>query len=186
MTRLRLRTQEELDRNTISLFQGIEERGGKVPDLYRLLANAPDLLRAWVDLAWPLRNGNHADRSLRELVIMRTAQLAAARYEWAHHWHMAISAGITEIQLRNLHRWRQNDHFDRNERVILSAADELVGAGKISEATFAALTELFSEAAIIQLVLTVAFYICVARFAGAFELDIEPAYRHVPSLDGSD
>jgi hypothetical protein len=40
--------------------------GREMPEIYRTLANAPRLLRAWTDLAWPLRNEVLVPRGLRE------------------------------------------------------------------------------------------------------------------------
>lgn len=182
MTRIPLKTDDELDPATRELFAGMVARGGKVPDLYRLLANAPELLQAWTDLAWPLRAADHASRALRELLIMRTAQLTGARYEWAHHWSLAVIAGVAEEQLRALADWESSDLFNVQERAALSLADEMVRDGHPSDAAFAPVRKLFDEKATIQIVLTVAFYVCVARFAGAFALDLESGYEAVPLL----
>lgn len=182
MTRIPLKTDDELDPATRALFEGMVQRGGKVPDLYRLLANAPELLQAWTDLAWPLRAVDHAGRALRELLIMRTAQLTGARYEWAHHWPLAVAAGVTEDELHALADWRSSRLFTAEQRAALGLADEMVRDGHPSDAAFAPVRELFDDKAVIQIALTVAFYVCVARFAGAFELDLEPGYESVPPL----
>lgn len=182
MTRLPLKTDAELDDATRALFDGMTGRGAKVPDLYRLLANAPELLRAWTDLAWPLRNVDHASRGLREMLIMRTAQLTGAKYEWAHHWSMAVAAGVSEAQLHALAAWRDSPLFGAEARAVLGLADAMVRDGHPSEAAFAPVRALFDDKAVIQIVLTVAFYVCVARFAGALELDVEPGYEDTPPL----
>ena len=46
---------------------------------YRSLGNAPAMLQGWVDFAWPLRNEARTSRRLRELIIMRVAQLTGSR-----------------------------------------------------------------------------------------------------------
>lgn len=185
MTRLPLKTDAELDDATRALFDGMTSRGAKVPDLYRLLANAPELLQAWTDLAWPLRNVGHAGRDLRELLIMRTAQLTGAKYEWAHHWSMAVAAGVSDARLHALKDWTASQLFTAPERAALGLADAMVRDGHPSEAAFKPVKALFDNAAVIQIVLTVAFYVCVARFAGALELDVEPGYEDVPPLPGA-
>lgn len=182
MTRIRLKGDDELDPTTRELFEGMVRRGGKVPDLYRVLAHSPELLQAWTSFAWPLRNVDHADRALRELLILRTAQLTGATYEWAHHWPMALAAGATAAQLEALASWRDSPLFEPAARAALGLADELVRSGDSSDAAFAAVREHFDEKATIQIALTVAFYVCVARFAGAVELDLEPGYEAIPPL----
>jgi alkylhydroperoxidase family enzyme len=178
--RLPLKQDKDLDAGTLALFEGIVQRGGQIPDLYRLLAHAPDLLKAWTDLAWPLRNVGYASRGLRELMIMRTAQLDGADYEWAHHWRLALGAGITERQLTELADWQTSDCYSLAERAALAFADELIKTGHISDGTFEAVRAEFDGASVIQLVLTISFYVCVARFSEAFQLEIEPKYRSVP------
>jgi len=182
MTRLPLKQDDELDAETRALFDEIRARGGDVPDLYRLLANVPELLKAWTGLAWPLRNVNCADRGLRELLIMRTAQLTGAEYEWAHHWKMALAAGVGEAQLAALERWRDSDCFNEAERAALAMTDEIVPGASMSDAVFRALRARFSGEAIVQLVLSVSFYCCVARFAGGLALDVEEQYRSTPPM----
>jgi 4-carboxymuconolactone decarboxylase len=182
MTRLPLKTDGDLHPDTRALFEQMQARGSQIPDLYRLLANAPDLLKAWTDLAWPLRSSNHVPRGLRELVIMRTAILVQAEYEWAHHWPLAIAAGTTEAQLNALHDWRGSDQFDAATRAALVITDELVGTGYVSQEAFEALRHQFDAAGLVHIVLTASFYVCVARFAHAFSLDLEPSYGNMPAL----
>ena len=182
MTRLPLKQDDQLDAATRALFDGIRARGGDVPDLYRLLANVPELLKAWTDLAWPLRNVPCAERGLRELLIMRTAQSTGAKYEWAHHWKMALDAGVTEKKLAALEHWRDSDCFSAAERAALAMTDEIAPGAHMSDATFQNLRAHFADDAIVQLVLTVSFYCCVARFAGGLALDVEAKYAGVPPM----
>jgi alkylhydroperoxidase family enzyme len=79
------------------------------------------MLEAWVGIAWPLRQEPSATRALRELAIMRTALLAGAEYEWAHHWDMAVQAGVDERKLRALADWRRGDAFTDEERAVLAS-----------------------------------------------------------------
>jgi AhpD family alkylhydroperoxidase len=182
VTRLDLKKDDELDEGTRALFADMAKRGAEVPDLYRLLANAPELLKAWTDLAWPLRGFDATSRAVRELLIMRTAQWTGANYEWVHHWRLALAAGVSEPQLHELADWRTSDCFDAPQRTALAFADEMLQSGKVSNTAFDAVRTQFGDAGTIHLTLTVAFYICVARFAGAMELDIESKYGAVPSV----
>jgi len=53
----------------------VDQLGAKQVNLYRCLAHAPDLLRAWIAFAWALRGNSSTSRQLRELMILRTATL---------------------------------------------------------------------------------------------------------------
>jgi 4-carboxymuconolactone decarboxylase len=67
----------------------IVELWGTPPNLYRALANHPQLLGAWTEFSKTMRHDTRTPRALRELVILRGAQLARSEYEWAQHLPMA-------------------------------------------------------------------------------------------------
>ena len=91
--RLPLVGSESPDPELARVFDRFRDAGREVPTLYRTLGNAPAMLNAWVGLAWPLRNEATTSRALRELIIMRVAQLTRTGYEWVAHRPMASSTG---------------------------------------------------------------------------------------------
>jgi len=101
------------------LFDVFRDAGRDVPLLYRTLGNAPAMLRAWTSLAWPLRQEAASPRGLRELLIMRVAQLTAASFEWLAHWDMAVKHGITAEQLEEFARERSAEEA-RAESIVRS------------------------------------------------------------------
>jgi alkylhydroperoxidase family enzyme len=182
MTRIPLLTDGQINGAARGVIEDIQARGAKVPDLYRMLANAPDLLKAWTDIAWPLRNTTLTSRDLRELLIMRTALLTQAQYEWAHHWELALQAGVSKEKLEALPDWQASDLFDSAERAALKIADELVLTGRVANGAFNELSRHFDASQMVHLILTISFYTCVAHMASAFELDLEPAYSSKPVM----
>ena len=61
--------------------QRLEKLWGTPPNLYHCLANHPALVAAWSDFSKALRHGTRTPRALRELVILRGAQLMRSEYE---------------------------------------------------------------------------------------------------------
>ncbi len=90
-----------------------------------MLGTAPELFRGWLDFAWPLRLNAKTPRLLRELMILRGAQLSGTAYEWAHHLPMATEAGVSEAQIDALANWRDSDLFDADARAVLQLAEEV-------------------------------------------------------------
>ena len=90
MARLELVSPDIDDPILNPIFDKFRDAGHEPPDLYRVLANAPAMLKAWVDLAWPLRLEATTSRALRELIIMRVAVLTDAAFEWEAHWPAAL------------------------------------------------------------------------------------------------
>jgi alkylhydroperoxidase family enzyme len=158
------------------IFESINARNVDVPNLYLTIANAPLMLKGWIGLTWPLRNEGTSPRSLRELVIMRVAQVEQATYEWAHHWEMAIAAGITAEQLESIADWQSTGLFDETQSAVLAYTDEVIGNSGVTDETFADLRARFSDAEVVELTLAATFYLNLAHFARALRIEPEPKY----------
>jgi alkylhydroperoxidase family enzyme len=155
-----------------TLFAEVRSRGIEVPNLYRMLGHAPDMLRAWLDFAWPLRLQARTPRALRELLILRGAQLAEARYELVHHLPMALAAGVSQAQIDELADWPESSRFSEVERCVLRLADDM-SDGPASAECLAALREHFDLPEVVELVLTASFYVCVGRFLLSTGVELE-------------
>jgi alkylhydroperoxidase family enzyme len=175
MARLPMVPEQPDDVGVARIFDELRRQGREPSHLYRTLANAPLMLEAWVGMAWPLRHQPSVRRSLRELMIMRSAQVSDAAYEWAHHHEMAIAAGVPEAKLQALAEWRSSDLFDAEERVAL-AYTEAIAANDVDDGVFAEVRRLFTPAEIVELTLTASFYANVARVLRALRVDLEPGY----------
>ena len=152
------------------------EREGRPPiALYRTLAGVPWLLEAYNRFAVSLRREPTLGRDLRELVILRGAQLTGSDYEWTHHRPMAIAAGVAEGKITRLHEWRSSDLFDARERAALSCV-ESIHALHLDDETFGSARSMFSEQEAIELIAVCAFYEMVARLIQAFGVTVEAAY----------
>jgi alkylhydroperoxidase family enzyme len=186
MTRLPFVNTEQPSPELGAVIDGLRQVAGadfKVPNLYRIIGHSPQMLKGWIDFAWPLRLNATTERSLRELLILRGAQICEARYEWAHHVPMAFDAGVSREQVAALHRWREVGCFDARQRAALQVAEEVSqGPGASAEAIDALKLAGFSEAQVVELVLTASFYVCVARFLASMAMPLEAGYERY--LDG--
>lgn len=141
---------------------------GSLPpnNLYRLIANHPQLLSLWTEFAWALRNGCITPREVRELVILRTAQLLRSPYVWHPHVRHAEDAGVDSAKVNDLGHWRESARYSAAERAALSFAEDLL-AGSVSDGTANELSNHFAPVERVELALTIAFYEMVARVADA-------------------
>lgn len=178
MARIEMTSETPEDAALAGIFDGVRARGVSLPNLYRVLGASPDMLKAWVDFAWALRLDAKTPRGLRELMIMRGAQLSGVAYEWAHHWPMAIEAGVSAEKLRALAGWRESRLFSEQERAVLQMTDEISEGPGASDAAVARLNELFAPSDVVELTLTASFYVCVSRLLTSLDVDIEPDYSH--------
>ena len=180
MARIPLLPQHPADPQAAALFDEVRQARGpdfEMPHLYRVLGTAPAMFRGWLDFAWPLRQNAQTPRPLRELLILRGAQISGTAYEWAHHVPMALEAGVSDAQIDALAHWQTSDLFDEAQRAALQLAEEVTRGPAASHATLMQLKHCgFDDAAVVELVLTASFYVCVGRFLQSMDIELEPGY----------
>jgi alkylhydroperoxidase family enzyme len=160
----------------------LEELWGTPPNLYRCLANHPRLVAAWSEFSKALRHDTRTPRALRELVILRGAQLMRSEYEWAQHLKMARKAGVREAQIAALPKWKSSAEFDAKEKAALALAED-VTQGRVSDAVYAEAMRHFDQHDYVELSITAAFYAMVGRMLDAMGVQLEPDVRdHSPKL----
>ena len=165
-----------------ALQKRLEELWGKPVNLYRALGNHPALAAAWTEFANAIRHDSRTPRALRELMILRTAQIARSEYEWAHHLRMARKAGVEEAKIAALAGWRGASNFDPRERAAL-ALTEAVMACNVTDEVHAEVKRHFSDAEFVELSLTAGFYALVSRMLDAMRVELDDDVRdHAPRL----
>lgn len=158
------------------LQKRLEELWGKPVNLYRALGNHPALTAAWTEFANAIRHDSRTPRALRELMILRTAQIARSEYEWAHHLRMARKAEVSEAKITALAGWRASNAFDARERTAL-ALTEAVMACNVTNEIHAEVKKHFSDAEFVELSLTVGFYAMVSRMLDAMRVEMDGDVR---------
>jgi 4-carboxymuconolactone decarboxylase len=159
------------------LKKRLEELWGSPPNLYKGLANHPTLVAAWTEFSKALRHDTRTPRALRELVILRGAQLAKSEYEWAQHLPMARKAGVREAQIQALAKWAASPEFDAREKAALALAEE-VTHGKVSDKVYEEALRHFDRAEYVELSMVAAFYAMVSRMLDAMGIQLEPEVRN--------
>jgi 4-carboxymuconolactone decarboxylase len=159
------------------LKKRVEELWGTPPNLYKALANHPRLVAAWTEFSKTLRHDTRTPRALRELVILRGAQLMRSEYEWAQHLAMARKAGVPEAKIRRLSAWRTSSEFDAREKAAL-ALGEAVTLGEVSEGVYAEAMRHFDPHDYVEIAIVAAFYAMVGRMLDAMGVELEPEMRH--------
>jgi AhpD family alkylhydroperoxidase len=150
----------------------LAELGGKPVNLYRALANNPDMLAAWIEFAWSIRQKPATSRRLRELMIVRGATLMRCDYELAHHRHMAGRSGVTDAELDALASWRDAAVFSPAERAVLAFMEAMVD-GAVPDAVNTELARHFDASERVELALTAGLYCMVPRVLDALRVPLE-------------
>jgi alkylhydroperoxidase family enzyme len=101
---------------------------------------------------------------------------------WRSHWKPAVRAGIGEPKLRALAGWPGSELFSQLERAVLALTDELTWSASVADATWEPLAAALDDRQAVELMMTVAWYCCVARVATGLAVPLDPGHAAVPGL----
>jgi alkylhydroperoxidase family enzyme len=160
-------------------------------NVFRALANSPDLLRAYMQFGMWMRTQCELDPRLRELAILQVGYMMKNEYEYSHHLKIAGDYGVTDEDIRALIASNEGkpNELGEVERLVLAASQQMTDDGTITDEVWAALSNHLDVARIVELVMIVTFYGCNARVLSTLQVDLEPEYAHYLTtfpLDASD
>ena len=158
--------------------EAVRER--PVSNIFLALAQVPALGDGVVAMAGALRGSTLLSRRLRELAIITVGIETKCRYELAHHWAVALKLGIGQPELEGVPIFETCPLFSAEDRAVIRYALQATRGIDVPQEVWAALEPLGQEARL-ELVLTVAWYNCVARIALPLRLDLEDWFR-MPSI----
>jgi len=166
--------REDLPEADRDIFDNLSAERGSVGNIFRALANTPNLLRAFLRMGAELRHKTALDPKLRELAICTVGMLTEAQYEFVHHWNLALSVGVSRDQLQALTDWEKSPSFSDHERAVIRYAVEATNNVRVTDATWNALKTFLDTRRIMELVQNVAFYNMVVRVLEPVGVELEP------------
>src|SRR5213080_2638769 len=131
-------------------------------NIFRMMAHSPSYFEQYCRLGRAIRVKGELDPVVRELAITRTGILCEAPYEVVAHKRSGKEAGVTDEQ-----------------NAALAFTDEMVKLHRPTDATFKTIAAKLTPAALIELQLSVGFYIMTSKFLETFGIDMQPAAEAV-------
>jgi AhpD family alkylhydroperoxidase len=89
--------------STKQIFDGVQSRLGVVPNMVRVMANSPAMLRGYLGLAGALDAGS-LGAELREQIALTVAEANGCDYCLAAHAALGRSAGLTDFETDRRYR----------------------------------------------------------------------------------
>ena len=150
-------------------------------NLHKLLVNSPDMARAFNGVGGHIRFKSTLNPRLRELAILQVGWLEKSEYEFTHHVKIGKEFGVTDRDIQGLIAETEGrpSELEPLARAILRGAREMVRELAMSEAAFAEIKRELSDAQMVDLVVTIAFYCAVVRVLATMKIDNEPYYIEV-------
>jgi AhpD family alkylhydroperoxidase len=111
---------------------------------------------------------------LKELAMLRAAQLMGCEWCMDFGSRLARDAGVPEDDLRALARWRESERFDEVDRAVLEYAEAMTRTPvEVGDELFARLREHFDERQMVELTMSIALENLYSRFNWAFGIESE-------------
>ena len=134
-------------------------------NIYKMLANSEYGMKGFIRMGNALLYRCELDAQLRELAIMRVGRLSRAAYEVFQHERIGREAGVGDDKIAALREATiESPVFSDNEKAVLRFADDVVRNVKASDKNLKAVQAFLTPGAIVELTLTVGYYMMVCRF----------------------
>jgi alkylhydroperoxidase family enzyme len=137
------------------------------------LAHHPELTTAFHTFNGYILFASTLTARQRELLILRVATVRESSYEWAQHSVLAADAGLDTTEIARIAEGPDAPGWSDLDRAMLSAVDELIGAGLIADATWELLRTELGEQQLMDLVFTVGAYEILAMAFRTFGVELD-------------
>jgi alkylhydroperoxidase family enzyme len=148
-------------------------------NIFRMMAHSPSYFEKYCLLGRAIRVKGELDPVVRELAITRTGILCEAPYEVAAHKRIGKEVGVTDEQNAALEDWKSATCFDDLQRAALAFTDEIVKLHRSTDASFKTIAAKLTPAGLVELQLSVGFYIMTSKFLETFGIDMQPVTEAV-------
>jgi alkylhydroperoxidase family enzyme len=163
----------ERDEQQRELLAGVHVPDAPAANIFATLVRHPGLFRRWLPFGGKLLAGKLPARD-RELLILRTAHLCQAEYEWGQHRLIALQAGASEAEIDRVRQGAGAEGWDPFDAALLNAADELHEQACISDASWDTLASRYDERQLIEVPMIVGHYHMVAFTLNSLGVELEP------------
>ncbi|WP_333585463.1 carboxymuconolactone decarboxylase family protein [Phenylobacterium sp.] len=172
----------ELDADQKELLAPMAQRG-RVINIFRTLAREPKAMKGfmgWGNYILSRRNGLPARE--REIVILRIGFLCRSGYEWTQHVPIGKQAGLTDEEVARIKVGADAPGWSAADGALIRATDELHHDQFITEPTWQALSEHFSDKQKMDLVFTAGQYTQVSMMLNSFGVQLDEGQTLDPDL----
>jgi len=157
MPRLSFARPKGLDPIRRGSYASARRMYGRPLEPTQVVAHHRPLLLGYGAISIALERFSHRVQSrLKDLAMLRTAQLVGCEWCLDFGSWLAQKSGIPADKLRELSTWRESERFDQLERLVLEYAEAMSRTPvEVSDELFARLREQFDERQIVELTMSI-------------------------------
>ena len=160
------------------LFKGVEVFMGYVPNAHLTMAEKPELLMAFSNLAMTIFQSEGIDMQTKQLIALASSLSSGCKYCQAHTSHGAERAGTDEKKISAILNYKESDSYSEKERAILDLAFASGRApNESNEEHFKELKKYFSDEQIIDIVSVISMFGFLNRWNDTLGTKLEDVPR---------
>src|SRR5439155_1946210 len=151
--------------------EGAQTVGNTDLNIFRALANAPQVFRGFGDLGGRLLLRSNLAPRTREAVILRMGALLGSDYEWGQHVVMGRAAGLGDEEIRAI---RDGSLAGLTEEETAAVRyGEAVESRAVDDARWKETARQFDDSQMVELTVLAAFYGLVSRTLIALDVQLD-------------
>lgn len=143
-------------------------------DGFRPIMHSPAIGSAVANLLLALMTRNTLSARSRELVILRIGWRAGSEYEFCNHIRVSRALKMSDEEILGVRDPDNCKAYSPADRAVIRMADELMDGTEVSPQTQAALTDGFSEAERVELLIAAGFWRMMACWLKTVKVPLEP------------
>jgi 4-carboxymuconolactone decarboxylase len=132
----------------------------------------PELEAHVAPLMEHLRTKTTLDPRLSELAMLVPLRAWTAQFGWLSHERIGLEVGLDKAVIEAIKNRERPTFTKDDEQVVYALASEIVDAKKVSDMTYGRAVARLGEAAVVEVVSTVGFYMMVAAILSTFRVDV--------------
>jgi alkylhydroperoxidase family enzyme len=145
----------------------------KTLNVIKMFAGTEDMFAATIGLVKAVFQAQGIDPKLREMIILRTATVLNAPYEWQANTQMARNTGLSASEINAAGSIGPVAGINPEYVLICKATDELTTAGTLRDETLRKLLDKYGEMISRKLVLMIAWFNLLSRFLNGCRVPLE-------------
>ena len=147
---------------------------GQLRNVFKTLARHIKLLKRWLPFANHILFKSSLPPRDREILILRTAWLCRAEYEWGQHLVISQREGLSRAEIDRISDGADAAGWDAFDAALIRATDELCTDTRLSDATWAALAGRYDTNQIMDVLFTVGNYNMLAMALNSCGVQLDP------------
>jgi alkylhydroperoxidase family enzyme len=177
----RIEPVTEIDGELADILAKALTLDGRPINIFGVLGQHPKLLKRFNLLGGFILNKGLIPAREREIVILRVGWNARAVYEFGQHTVIGRRVGLADAEIVALTKGPADHAWSPGDRALIALADELHADDCVTDATWAELAAVWSDAQLAELLIVAGFYRMVSGFLNSAGVQLDDGIPGFPT-----